>query len=197
MRSRKFIRFLRPMIEFVEFRVLHIDDSPERIAGGVFAGVLIAYTPLIGLHLLIGLFVAVLFRVNKFATLSFVWISNVFTLIPIYYPSYLLGRKILNLFRPEPAMSLQEILRVFRAVIRELDISSIIDPEFWQSFRHLFGRIGAELFIGGFIIGIPVAALAYQITVRSIRRHRKRTKGKFKKKLLSKLKKSETPNATN
>ena len=196
MANRKLIRFIKPIIEFVEFRVLHIDDSPERIAGGVFAGVLIAYTPLIGLHLLIGLFVAMIFRVNKFATLSFVWISNVFTLIPIYYPSYLLGRKILNIFGKEPEMSLNEILRVFRGVLRELDVSSIIDPAFWDSLRHLFTRVGAELFIGGILIGTVVATLAYQITVKSIKRHRQRPKGRLKRKLLAKIKKNRAQKAS-
>jgi uncharacterized protein len=174
---------LRPISEFIEFRVLHIDDSPERIAGGVFAGILIAYTPFLGLHLLIGLLVSMIFRINKFVTLSFVWVSNVFTLIPIYYPSYIVGRGILNLFKNEPAMSQRDILRYLNALIRQIDFNSIIDIEFWQSFWYLFTRIGLELFIGGLIIGTFAAAVSYKITVRSIARHRRRVLLKQRKRL--------------
>ena len=165
---------LRPAIEFIEFRVLHIDDEPERIAGGVFAGILVAYTPFFGLHLLLGLLVSLIFKVNKFATLSFVWVSNVLTLIPIYYPSYIVGRKILNIFNPKPAMTPQEIVKCFSAIIRKIDFDSVFEADFWQSFWHLFTRIGLELFIGGVIIGIPVAALAYKLTFRSISKHRRK-----------------------
>ncbi len=174
MRIRRIARILRAVNRFIEFRVLHIDDSPERIAGGVFAGILIAYTPLLGLHLLIGLAAAMVFRINKVATLSFVWISNVFTLIPIYYPSYLLGRKILNIFEKEPSMNQNELMRCLQVILREVDLNSLIDIEFWQSLQYLFTRIGLELFIGGIIIGSIVAAIAYRFTARIITRHRKR-----------------------
>lgn len=174
MPKRKIIKMLKPVIEFIEFRVLHIDDSPERIAGGVFAGILIAYTPLLGLHFLVALLVSMIFRVNKFATLSFIWVSNVVTLIPIYYPSYILGRKILNLINPQPAMTREELLDCFKVIFNQLSLNSLIEPAFWQSFWYLFTRIGLELFVGGLILGTIVASLAYKLTVRSITRHRRK-----------------------
>jgi uncharacterized protein (DUF2062 family) len=176
MPKRKILKMLRPVIEFIEFRVLHIDDSPERIAGGVFAGILIAYTPFLGLHLLIAIAAAMIFRINKFATLSFVWISNVFTLIPIYYPSYVVGRAIMNLFQSQPEMTQRQILRSLNSLIRQIDFNSVFDPDFWSSFWKLFKAIGPELFIGGLIIGTIIGGLAYRITARSIMKHRRKAR---------------------
>ena len=175
MPKRRLKKMLRPVIEFIEFRVLHIDDSPERIARGVFTGIMIAYTPLLGLHLLVGLLAAFLFNVNKFATLSFVWISNVFTLIPIYYPAYIVGRKLVNFVHPTPYVSRQELLNCFKTILGDMASNNLFTREFWHSFVELFGRIGLELFIGGFFIGLPVAAVGYYLTFQIITRHRKKT----------------------
>ncbi len=163
---------LRPVIEFIEFRVLHIDDSPERIARGVFAGIMVAYTPFIGLHIFIGLFISFLFKVNKFVTVSFVWISNVFTLIPIYYPTYLMGRKILNFFHTTPPLSKTELMHCFRNIFTDMAVNNVFSREFWSSFVNLLTRIGLELLIGGVLIGLPVAALGYYLTLKIITRHR-------------------------
>lgn len=174
LRRKRIFRLLRPVIEFIEFRVLHIDDSPERIAGGVFAGVLIAYTPLLGLHIILALIVSTLFKVNKFTAVSFVWISNIFTIIPVYYPSYIVGRKVLDIFSQEPAMTKKEILTSLQTIVLEMLTNNIFTSDFWNSFVRLFRRLGEELLVGGVIIGIPVAAAAYYITLRIVSRHRMR-----------------------
>ncbi len=174
MSNRKILKMLRPVIEFIEFRVIHIDDSPERIAGGVFAGIFIAYTPFLGLHIFIGLFAAFLFKINKFATLSFVWISNVFTLIPIYYPSYLIGRRLINIFYETQPMSKTEIMHCFRNIFTDMALNNVFSREFWSSFISLLTRIGPELLVGGIFTGLPMAALGYYLTFKIITRHRKR-----------------------
>lgn len=167
---------IKPVIEFIEFRVLHINDSPERIAGGVFYGILIAYTPFLGLHILIGLLAASAFKVNKFATVSFVWISNVFTLIPVYYPAYIVGNKILNFFTHSPAASKKEIIISLKNLVEELSVTNILMREFWRDLFNLCGRLGLELIIGGFVIGLPLAFFGYYLTLKLLRRNKRRLK---------------------
>ena len=63
-RHRLLIRS-RPVLRFVKFRILHVDDSPQRIARGIAIGFFTAYLPVFGLHMLIALMLAWLLRANK------------------------------------------------------------------------------------------------------------------------------------
>lgn len=61
LRSKTFFQKLsRPAVGFVKFRILHVDDTPQRIARGVAVGVWIAFTPLLGLHMILALAIAAL-----------------------------------------------------------------------------------------------------------------------------------------
>ena len=85
-------KLLRPVINFIKYRVLHVDDSPHRIALGVSIGLFAAYLPPLGIHILAALILSFLLRANKFVAVTFVWLSNPFTFVFIYYPNYLMGR---------------------------------------------------------------------------------------------------------
>ena len=50
-RVLKLLIRLRPVLRFVKFRILHVDDSPERIARGLAIGVFISYLPLMGIQM--------------------------------------------------------------------------------------------------------------------------------------------------
>lgn len=54
--------------------ILHLDDEPWKIAGGLGAGVFIAFTPYYGLHTLMALAAAFCFRLNVAAALAGSWI---------------------------------------------------------------------------------------------------------------------------
>jgi len=86
----------RQIKRFFIYRVLHVDDTPHRIALGVAIGIFITWTPTIGLQMVLTLALAALLRANKFVGVPFVWISNPFTLVPIYGPNYWLGTKLLG-----------------------------------------------------------------------------------------------------
>ena len=75
--------------KFVIHKILHIDDTPHRLALGVALGVFIGWTPTIGFQSALVILMALIFKANKVVGLPFVWISNPFTLIPIYWPNYI------------------------------------------------------------------------------------------------------------
>ncbi len=54
--------------------VLHLDDEPWRIAGGLGVGTFISFSPYYGLHTLMALAAAFAFRLNVAATLVGAWI---------------------------------------------------------------------------------------------------------------------------
>ncbi|HKI70697.1 MAG TPA: DUF2062 domain-containing protein, partial [Verrucomicrobiae bacterium] len=92
----------RRIERFFVYRVLHVDDTPHRIALGVAVGIFVAWTPTVGFQMILTIILATLLRANKLVGIPFVWISNPFTLGVIYYPNYLLGKFILQGDYPEP-----------------------------------------------------------------------------------------------
>ncbi len=78
------------------YRVLHVDDTPHRIALGVAVAIFVTWTPTIGLQMLLCVLIAALLGANKFVGLPFVWLSNPLTVVPIYWPNFLLGNWILQ-----------------------------------------------------------------------------------------------------
>ena len=97
--SEKKQGFLGRAKQFIKFRIIHVDDSPHRIALGVAMGFFTAFLPFLGLHTISALFLAFVTRANKAVALLCSWICNPFTVVPIFIPSYLLGRKVVSFFR--------------------------------------------------------------------------------------------------
>lgn len=64
--------------------ILYIKDTPHRVALSFGIGVFIAICPLLGLHTLMGVGVCFLYRFNKFALFVGIYITNPWTIIPIY-----------------------------------------------------------------------------------------------------------------
>ena len=78
------------------YRVLHVDDTPHRIAMGIAVGIFVAWTPTIGLQMILCVLISALVGANKFVGLPFVWLSNPLTVIPIYGPNYMVGNWLLG-----------------------------------------------------------------------------------------------------
>ena len=71
--------------------LLHIEDTPHRTALAFGVGVLIAFSPFLGIHMGIALIVAFLFRLNRVAMLVGTYLNNPWTLAPMYLAGTSLG----------------------------------------------------------------------------------------------------------
>jgi len=71
--------------------LLHIEDTPHRTALAFGVGVLIAFSPFLGIHMGIALIVAFLCRRNRVAILFGTYLNNPWTLAPIYLAGTSLG----------------------------------------------------------------------------------------------------------
>jgi uncharacterized protein len=71
--------------------LLHVEDSPPRVAAAFALGVFIAFFPILGIHTGMALLIALAFRLNKVAILFGAWINNPWTVAPIYTAGTLLG----------------------------------------------------------------------------------------------------------
>lgn len=159
---------LKPIVRFVKFRILHVDDSPHRLALGVGLGLFVAWTPTIGLQMLIVLFLSFLLRANKFLSLSFVWVSNIFTLIPIYLPAYILGRHILRAFNLVHSSNKEQVIEMLRRLGSFSLLFDIWTYDFWKSFFEVLLKIGLPLWIGGAVMGLIIGGAGYFMTYRII-----------------------------
>ncbi len=64
--------------------ILSIKETPHRLSLAFSVGVFIGMSPLLGLHTILGIVVACVFRLNRFVTLVGVYVTNPWTIIPIY-----------------------------------------------------------------------------------------------------------------
>lgn len=161
------------LLRFLEYKILHIEDSPHKIALGLALGMFIAWTPLMGLHIFIALVLSMLLRANKFAALVSIWVSNVFTFFIIYYPSYLLGSFLFNIFAPERTLTREQVADAFNKLFGPANfLTGIFTKQYWSDFISLSKTIGPELWLGCLIIGSIVAICSYFICYKLIIKHR-------------------------
>ncbi len=59
-------------------------ESPHRTALAFGIGVFVGVSPLLGIHTLLGLLLASVFRLNRVVTLTGVYVTNPWTIVPIY-----------------------------------------------------------------------------------------------------------------
>ncbi len=143
-----------------KFRILHVEDSAHRIALAVALAVAIAWTPAVGLHLLIYLLLAWLCRANVLVGIPFILLSNPLTLIPIYYPNYLIGRAMLGITDP-PGNFLEAI---------SFNGGFITVVQTWWGATAPYP---GPLWLGSIVMAIPAGALVYGLIFRSVRKYQK------------------------
>lgn len=78
-------------------QLLHTKDTPHRLALAFAAGVFIGMSPLLGLHTVLGITLAWTCGLNRIVTLTGVFVTNPWTIVPIYTFSTWLGAKILGI----------------------------------------------------------------------------------------------------
>jgi len=76
--------------------LLYVDDTPHRTALSFAIGVLIAFSPLLGIHTALALGISYLFRLSRGPMLVGAYINNPWTLAPMYMAGTLLGCSILG-----------------------------------------------------------------------------------------------------
>jgi uncharacterized protein len=76
--------------------VLHVDDTPHRIALSFGLGVWIAFCPLLGIHTGLALGIAFAFRLSRTAILAGAYVNNPWTVAPLYMAGSLVGCALLG-----------------------------------------------------------------------------------------------------
>ncbi|MBO6937229.1 MAG: DUF2062 domain-containing protein [Deltaproteobacteria bacterium] len=165
--------------KLVVHQILGVADTPHRIAWGVFIGGIIAWTPTLGLQIVLYLAFATLLRANKVSGIPILFISNPFTAVPLYWFAWKVGDTVLN-DAPEAggAAEVAERMQAAEANAEETDLlTDLWTKEFWQDVGETLLSMGAELWLGGLIMGLITAIPCYFLTLWGIRVFR-RAKGR-------------------
>jgi uncharacterized protein (DUF2062 family) len=163
---------------YVGHRLRRLPDSPEKIARGVFAGVLAAFTPLYGLHFLVAVIFAKLFRGNILAALLGTFIGNPLTYVPIGVISlktghFLLGSRLTGDVE-------RSLLHSFVGAGRDLKnnfLALFLEHEAnWHNLGRFYDDVFLPYAIGGIIPGLIAGLICYYLTVPVIAAYQKRRK---------------------
>jgi uncharacterized protein len=143
---------LKRTIKYHWLKLRRLQGDPQKLALGAALGIFIGVSPTIPFHTVMVLTLAPLLRVSVVSAYMGIWISNPLTWVPQYILAYEVGRHLL--FRGEP-------LRI----PEQADLSAFLD---------LLWRGGLALQVGGVLISIPPAIIAYFATLWGVKRYRQR-----------------------
>lgn len=127
-------------------------ESPEKIAAAFSLGIFIGMSPLLGMHTVLGIAAAWILKLNRLVTLVGVYVTNPWTIVPIYTFGTWLGVKIL---RKEH-------------IIPVIDWSHLTLKILISDFKPFI----LPFFVGSTALGIVSAALSYFMIFQAAKRTR-------------------------
>jgi len=133
-------------------RFLKIRGEPREIALGLALGILIGMLPVLGLQTVSAVFLASLLKWNKFSAALGTLVSNPLTIPPLYTLTYLVGERLMGLRRGLPPFTTSGVQSLLDLVRKTPDIF-------------------LALFVGGILLGVPVAAAGYYLSHAALNRY--------------------------
>lgn len=151
---------------------------PEYVARGVAVGLAIAFTPTVGVQLIavfglwaLSRYLPERYRFHIVPAFAWVWVTNVFTIGPIYYTFLLTGQAMLGRFEELGSIGLE----AFSTRLTELvSAETGFFEGLWEGTVALFDIWGLPLFIGSLPWAIASAWLGYVWSLRFVTRFRER-----------------------
>lgn len=170
---------------YVKHRVRRLPDSPERIARGIWAGVLTTFTPFYGLHFFCAALLAWIMRGNIISALMATFFGNPLTYVPIGVISLQTGHWMLGTKLDE------EHERSFGGKFFDagndlwLNLKAWLTgaPTDWTGLHVFYDEIFFPYLVGGIVPGVITATISYYLSVPVIRAYQHRRKGAIKAKL--------------
>ena len=138
-------------------------SSPHAVAGGLALGTFVAFTPTVGIQLILALALATAWNVNRPAALIPVWISNPVTVAPLYTFMYWLGSKI---YPGPPLSEVSSLFINFSKALAHLEIWDM--KEQFKAVLEMGVDILIPLLIGSLIIGVVAGSIVYLVSRRLV-----------------------------
>jgi uncharacterized protein len=147
---------LRRVLRYHWLKFRRLQEDPRKIAGGLALGIFIGMTPTIPFHLVTALPLAALLRVSPVTAFIGLQIGNPLTIPAIYLAAYKVGQFLLYRGRP------------------------LVFPETFsfKAWMCVLWQGGVTLQVGGVILAIPPAIVAYFLTLWIVQRYHRRKAAK-------------------
>jgi len=151
-KRHKRYKYIKRSLKKIYERFLRIRGHPREIALGFALGIFIGMTPSMGIQMAIAVFMAALFKWNKFSAATGVLITNPLTAPLIYSINYVIGARLLELKRGY-------------SLTPEISIGGM------SHMLHNAPEIFWALILGGVILGLPLAVAGYYFCYSAITRY--------------------------
>lgn len=133
--------------------ILQIRDTPHRIAMAFASGVFWGISPFLGLHTITAFGFAWIFRLNRLVAIVGVYVTNPWTIVPIYSFCIWIGAKMTGMQR----------------ILPDIDWAEITFLSFLDKLKILFW----PFFIGTFTVAAVSSVVSYLIVYWVVVRYRK------------------------
>ncbi len=154
----------RRLRQIVVHNILHLDDTPHRIAWGVCIGSMIAFTPTLGLQIMLYIPLAALLRANRVSGIPILFISNPFTAVPLYYMTWSVGAALLHPHKEVTRATIHTWLGNTGRALKANGAERLLESDFWTETGRLLANASGELWMGALVCGLIVALPAYFMT---------------------------------
>jgi uncharacterized protein (DUF2062 family) len=143
---------LKRSLRYYWLKFLRLQEDPRKLAWGMALGVFVGITPTIPFHTFLALSLAALLGVSPVTAYLGIWIMNPVTIAPLYLAAYKVGEFFL-----------------YKG-------GCLAFPENYTygNLLEVLWRGGLALQVGGLIIAIPPAIMAYFLTLWGVQRYRQR-----------------------
>lgn len=155
--ARKSSGRLFRMLKLIYYRFVRLRGTPEQISLGLSLGIFVGMTPFLGVHTVIAVALAALFKWSKITAAIGVMITNPFTAPLIYPVTYKLGAMVTAFSNPS-------------------QWSGIFEPGGVMGLMKSSPNIVIDLIVGGLLIGLPLSFVSYCLTMYALSRARRRLK---------------------
>ncbi|MFP4474303.1 MAG: DUF2062 domain-containing protein [Desulfatibacillaceae bacterium] len=152
---------IRRVIRRAYHRFLRITGDPRDVALGFSLGIFIGMSPFFGVHTLLAILFATIFRWNRVAAAVGVQITNFATAPLLYGFTYWVGRFFVSPTPPNGGPPAEvSVSRFYDLLFKAPDVV-------WT------------MCVGGFVVGLPLAFVAYSLSYKAIFEHREDIRRRF------------------
>jgi len=125
---------LRRSLRYMKLKLVRLSASPYSVAAGVAIGVAVAWTPFLGVHIIIAMVIGFILRANLVAAALGTTFANPLTFPLIWASTWELGHFLLGRGHPEASspidfvsiFSHMNFLQLWRPVLEPMTIGSLI-----------------------------------------------------------------------
>ncbi len=136
------------------------EESPDRVAAAIAMGIGVGFSPFMGVHFVLAIGLAFLFKLNKVDAALGQFVGNPWTLPPVFAAGYALGRILLGYDRTE---------------VPNLPWDRLLTRDFWHAFAGptLRPRL-ASFIVGTLVLATLIALVAYLLVRGALRIYHRR-----------------------